>query len=55
VPEWQEWYGLSRDEKLLCEVRTTQPALEEDCEYVEFVSKADFWADYMYEDRRDSR
>jgi len=55
VLEYELWYGIVPDEKPLCEVRTTQPELAEDVEYTEFVSKADFWADYRYEDARDSR
>jgi hypothetical protein len=53
--EYELWYSIIPDEKPLCEIRTTQPELAEDVEYAEFVSKADFWANNQYEDRRDSR
>ena len=55
VVQWGAWYGKNNDELPLVEIRTTQPELSEDDEYTEFVSKADFWADYEYEDCRDSR
>lgn len=50
--EYKQWYGLMHDEKPLCEVRTTQPELDEDVEYSVWCSDLN---DYAYEDRRDSR
>lgn len=50
VVEYALWYGIVPDEKPLCEIRATQPEPDE-----KSVSKADFWADYEYENRRDSR
>jgi hypothetical protein len=51
VLEWSAWYGLNHDEKPLCEVRTTQPELDENIEVSEWYSDR---ADYEYEDRRDT-
>lgn len=51
---YSQWYGDICDDLPIAEIRTTAPDLDEDPEYAEFVSAADFWADYQYEDKRDN-
>lgn len=50
--DFQLSYGTCHDEKPLCEVRTTQPELDEDIEYSEWLNDR---CDYAYEDWRDNR
>ena len=53
VVSFRSWFGICHDELPMGEISLTEPKQEDEDTRLE--SKADFWADYRYEDWRDSR